>query len=50
MHPCRCWCKKPAAGLHPKASPWLNCEHASVKDLKTQIEKCPSGALLYKES
>ncbi|WP_375336398.1 hypothetical protein [Chryseobacterium chendengshani] len=21
-----------------------------MKDLKTQIEKCPSGALLYKES
>jgi len=34
----------------PKASPWVNCDNASVEDLKKQIEKCPSGALSYKES
>ena len=31
----------------PNAKPWIQPENASVKDLKAQIDKCPSGALTY---
>jgi uncharacterized Fe-S cluster protein YjdI len=34
----------------PKATPWIECDNASIEDLKRQIENCPSGALPYKES
>jgi len=34
----------------PKATPWIECDNASIEDLKRQIENCPSGALSYKES
>jgi len=34
----------------PKATPWINCDNATIEDLKRQIENCPSGALSYKES
>lgn len=34
----------------PKATPWVNCDNASVEDLKRQIDACPSGALSYNES
>lgn len=32
----------------PKAKPWINPENATVEELKSQIDKCPSGALTYK--
>ncbi len=32
----------------PKGKPWIKPENASVEALKSQIEKCPSGALTYK--
>lgn len=35
---------------NPKATPWINCENASLQALKSQIEACPSGALTYRES
>jgi uncharacterized Fe-S cluster protein YjdI len=35
---------------NPKASPWVDCNNASIEELKQQIDKCPSGALSYKES
>ncbi|PBJ08019.1 (4Fe-4S)-binding protein [Flavobacterium sp. ACN6] len=35
---------------NPKATPWIECDNASIEDLKRQIENCPSGALSYKES
>jgi len=31
----------------PKAKPWITPETASVNELKSQIAKCPSGALSY---
>jgi uncharacterized Fe-S cluster protein YjdI len=32
---------------NPNAKPWLKPENATVEDLMTQIDKCPSGALSY---
>lgn len=31
----------------PKAKPWIKMENASTDELKSQIDKCPSGALSY---
>lgn len=31
----------------PKAKPWITIENASSEELKTQVSKCPSGALSY---
>lgn len=31
----------------PKAKPWIKAENASVDELKSQIARCPSGALSY---
>ncbi|RNC92023.1 MAG: hypothetical protein ED555_02625 [Allomuricauda sp.] len=33
----------------PKGKPWITPENASVEALKSQIQKCPSGALTYKQ-
>ncbi len=32
---------------HPKEKPWIQPEHSSTAMLKSQIHKCPSGALTY---
>ena len=32
----------------PNGKPWIKPENASVAALKSQINKCPSGALTYK--
>ena len=34
----------------PKEKPWIRPENASVEDLKSQIDTCPSKALSYRES
>ncbi len=31
----------------PKEKPWIIMENASTKELKEQIDQCPSGALGY---
>jgi len=31
----------------PKARPWIKAENASIEELKSQINKCPSGALSF---
>ena len=31
----------------PKAKPWIRVENAGTDELKTQINKCPSGALSF---
>ncbi|MGK0390156.1 MAG: putative Fe-S cluster protein YjdI [Maribacter sp.] len=31
----------------PKAKPWISIENASTEELKSQVTKCPSGALSY---
>lgn len=41
-----CWRTLPEV-YDPKGKPWINPENASVEALKSQIEKCPSGALTY---
>jgi len=33
----------------PKAKPWIKPENATIDQLKTQIDKCPSRALSYEE-
>ena len=42
-----CWKTLPEV-YDPKGKPWITPENASVADLKSQINKCPSGALSYK--
>lgn len=32
---------------NPKPSPWLKIENASTEELKSQVNKYPSGALTY---
>lgn len=32
----------------PNARPWINAENATTEELKSQIMKCPSGALSYR--
>ncbi|GAA4823814.1 (4Fe-4S)-binding protein [Algivirga pacifica] len=32
---------------NPKGRPWITPEHASISELKNQIDQCPSGALSY---
>lgn len=32
---------------NPKAKPWITIENASSEELKSQVSKCPSGALSY---
>ncbi len=34
----------------PKAKPWITMEKASTKELKAQIDQCPSAALSYEET
>lgn len=41
-----CWKTLPEV-YDPKGKPWINPENASVEALKSQIDKCPSGALTY---
>ncbi|WP_222984032.1 (4Fe-4S)-binding protein [Flagellimonas meishanensis] len=42
-----CWHTLPEV-YRPKEKPWIQPENASVEALKSQIDKCPSGALSYK--
>lgn len=42
-----CWKTLPEV-YDPKGKPWIKPENASVEALKSQISKCPSGALTYK--
>lgn len=32
---------------HPKDKPWITPEKATSEELKSQIDKCPTGALSY---
>lgn len=32
---------------NPKEKPWIRVQEATTKDLKAQIDRCPSGALTY---
>jgi len=34
---------------NPESKPWIKPENASIDELKTQIDKCPSGALSYEK-
>ncbi|GMN06410.1 hypothetical protein MTsPCn5_17990 [Croceitalea sp. MTPC5] len=41
-----CWKTLPEV-YDPKGKPWIKPENASIDALKSQISKCPSGALSY---
>ncbi len=32
---------------HPTERPWIKIENATSEELKSQVDKCPSGALSY---
>jgi uncharacterized Fe-S cluster protein YjdI len=32
---------------HPAERPWIKIENATTEELKSQVDKCPSGALSY---
>ncbi len=32
----------------PSERPWIHMDGASTEKIKTQVEKCPSGALTYR--
>jgi uncharacterized Fe-S cluster protein YjdI/CDGSH-type Zn-finger protein len=34
----------------PKDKPWIQPEFANLPELRSQIDRCPSGALTYEES
>ena len=40
--------KKLPKVYHPKEKPWITMENASERELREQIDACPSGALSYK--
>jgi len=46
IHSEKCW-RGLSTVFDPKARPWINAEGASTEEIKTQIDKCPSGALSY---
>ena len=44
-------CVKELPGVYdPNAKPWIKPENASVDQLKSQIDNCPSGALSYEQT
>ena len=43
-------CVKELPGVYdPNSKPWIKPENASVDQLKSQIDKCPSGALSFEQ-
>ena len=46
IHAAECVKRLPEV-YHPQEKPWINIENASTDALKSQIDKCPSGALSY---
>ena len=41
-------CVKTLPGVyHPTERPWVQIENATTEEIKSQIAKCPSGALSY---
>lgn len=41
-------CFKGLSGVFdPRRKPWIVMENSDTQSIKTQIEKCPSGALSY---
>lgn len=40
--------KKLPQVYNPKERPWIVIKNATTEELKSQIEKCPSGALSYR--
>ena len=46
IHAAECVARLPNV-YDPNAKPWIKAENASIEDLKSQIDACPSGALSY---
>lgn len=49
IHAAKCVNELPKV-YNPKAKPWIKIKNASTVELKSQINKCPSGALSYKDN
>ena len=47
IHSENCWKGLPGV-FNPNERPWVNVEGASDSEIRTQVDKCPSGALSYK--
>lgn len=45
-HSTLCW-KSLTEVFNPRQRPWINLEAADMQQIKSQIDKCPSGALSY---
>jgi putative redox protein len=48
QHATRCWKQLPEV-FNPKERKWINVDGADAAALRAQVEKCPSGALKFKE-
>jgi uncharacterized Fe-S cluster protein YjdI len=46
IHSAECIKRLPRV-YNPQGRPWIKPENASIEELKTQINACPSGALSY---
>lgn len=42
--------KNLAAVFRPQERPWIQVENASSEEIMRAIDKCPSGALSYREN
>ncbi len=49
QHSTRCWKQLPQV-FDPKVKKWINVDGADATTLKAQVEKCPSGALRFKNN
>jgi len=49
QHSTRCWKQLPEA-FNPKERKWVNVDGADAEALKAQVEKCPSGALKFRQN
>jgi uncharacterized Fe-S cluster protein YjdI len=44
-----CWRMLPEV-YKPKERPWVRPQYATTEQLREQIDRCPSGALSYREN
>jgi uncharacterized Fe-S cluster protein YjdI len=46
-HACFCWRELPEV-FNPAEHPWIKPDNTTTDRLIAQVERCPSGALLYR--
>lgn len=49
IHSAKCFVGLPSV-FNPRTKPWVNMEGSETARIIEQVEKCPSGALSYKQS